>query len=153
MSSTGLRERQLASRCTMTQSKARPHLCVGMSTSWTRSWLFNKVFNWSTSPLDEASKWKLKSPINVRSLHAWLYSETSVGNYSKNILFDSLFCSLGGGRYKQTTKTDVQSFDNRSSADLNELNGRGCMEMESVTDLQNKVSTYFFNYCVIQFYF
>ena len=61
--------------------------------------------------------------------------ETSVGNSSKNILFDSLFCLLvgggGGGRYKQITETDVLSFDNRSSTDSNELNGRGSMEMES----------------------
>ena len=108
MSSTVPRERQLASWRTITQSKTWPHSYVGMSTSWTRSWSFNKVFNWSISPLEESSKWKLKSPINARSLRAWLYSETSVGNSSKNILFDSLFCLLGGGRYKQITKTDVR---------------------------------------------
>ena len=66
---------------------------------------------------------------NKREISACVtVSETSVGNSSKNILFDSLFCLLGGGRYKQITETDVLSFDNRSSTDSNELNG---MEMES----------------------
>ena len=131
LSSTVSRERQLASRRTMTQSITWPRLCVGMSMSWTRLWSFNKVFNWSTSPLDESSKWKLKSPINARSLRAWLYTETNVGNSSKNILFGRLFCLLGGGRYKRITETDVLSWDNRSSTDSNGLNGRGCLEMES----------------------
>ena len=76
---------------------------------------------------------KMKVKItNKREISACVtVSETSVGNSSKNILFDSLFCLLGGGRYKQITETDVLSFDNRSSTDSNELNGRGCMEMES----------------------
>ena len=54
-------------------------------------------------------KMKVKITNKCKLSACMLYSETSVGNSSKNVLFDSLFCLLGGGRYKQITETDVLS--------------------------------------------